>query len=66
MNMTTKDKFKVTKKWFGCDTCQGFGKIKDYEDTWKCPACDGEGGHFVDRHEIIDPDSSDSFEKRKQ
>jgi len=42
-----KDPAKKNQRWLPCGLCGGAGEIKEYEDTWTCPECDGRGGSWI-------------------
>ena len=33
--------------WIECVVCNGYGVIREYEDSWPCHPCKGEGGYYV-------------------
>jgi len=33
--------------WLSCGICYGKGELSEYEDTWMCPCCEGNGGGWV-------------------
>ena len=33
--------------WIECVVCNGYGVIREYEDSSPCHSCEGEGGYYV-------------------
>ena len=33
--------------WIECVVCNGYGVIREHEDSWPCHSCEGEGGYYV-------------------